>query len=273
MRPSASSGRGGALLRLARWPNALIAAAGVLAGAWWARGDLLSRATWLAVLSAAALTALANATNDIADLEIDRSAHPERPLPRGELGVREASALAVIGAIVGVGAAAVIAPALGALASAVALAMALYSWRIKRAGLPGNLLVALLASLPFLWGAWSAGSPRAAAPLVLLAIPLHLAREIAKDLDDAAADAPVRRTLPVRFGIPVARAALVIALLAFLAALVPFAPGRPRFAVAVLPVLALAVLGALRALRGQRGGPLLFKSAMVCAILSLAAAR
>ena len=266
-------GRGGALLRLARWPNALIAAAGVLAGAWWARGDLAAGPTWLAVLSAVALTAVANASNDIADVEIDRAAHPERPLPRGELSVRDATVLAVAGAAVGAGAAALLAPALGALAVGVALAMALYSWRIKRAGLPGNLLVALLASLPFLWGAWSAGDPRAAAPLVLLAMPLHLAREIAKDLDDAAADAPVRRTLPVRFGPAVARGALLLALLAFGAVLVPFAGERPRFAIAVLPVVLLVVLGALRALRGERGGPLLLKSAMVCAILSLAAAR
>ena len=266
-------GRGGALLRLARWPNALIAGAGVLAGAWWARGDILVGATGLAVVSAIALTTVANATNDIADVGIDRRAHPERPLPRGELTMREAAALAVLGAVTGVVAAALVAPTLGALALAVVLAMTLYSWRLKRAGLPGNLLVALLASLPFLWGAWSAGHPRAAAPLVLLAVPLHLAREIAKDLDDAAADAPVRRTLPVRFGPTVARGALLLALAAFVAVLVPFAAGRPRFALAVIPVVLLSVLGALRALRGQRGGPLLFKSAMVCAIISLAAAR
>ena len=267
-RPSA-----GALLRLARWPNALLAGSGVLAGAWWAGGDVAGRAAWLAVLSAAALTAVANATNDIADVAIDRTAHPERPLPRGELTVRHAAAVAVAAALLGVVAGTLARPVLGALAAAVAVAMAGYSWRIKRLGLPGNVMVALLASLPFLWGAWAAGRPREALPLVLLAAPLHLAREVAKDLDDAAADAPVRATLPVRYGPGIARGVLLGALLLFVAALVPFAAGRPRFAAAVLPVLLLSGAGALRACRGQRGGPLLLKSAMVCAIVALVVAR
>lgn len=266
-------GTTGALLRLARWPNALIAAAGVIAGAWWARGDLADPAVWLAVLSAMALTALANATNDLADVEIDRVAHPERPLPRGELSGAQAERFASAAVFAATLSALLVSYALAATTLVVAMLMVLYSWRLKALGLVGNVTVAVLASLPFLWGAWAAGAARAALPLVLLAAPLHLAREIAKDLDDAAADARARRTLPVRYGARVARGALLVALAAFVAVLVPFASGRPRFAVAVLPVIVLAAAGALRAFRGQRGGPVLFKSAMVCAIISLVAAR
>ena len=263
----------GAWLRLARWPNALIAAAGVIAGAWWAHGDLSRGAVWLAVLSATGLTVVANAANDLADVEIDRVAHPDRPLPRGELSMEQAERLAQAAVFVGAIAALLVDYVLGALALVVAMVMVVYSWRIKRQGLPGNVVVAVLASLPFLWGAWAAGDARAAAPLVLLAVPLHLAREIAKDLDDASGDAPVRRTLPVRYGPGIARGALLVALAAFAVVLAPFAAARPRFAIAVSPGLLLAAAGALRALRGRRGAPALLKLAMVWAIASLAAAR
>ncbi|MBK5188530.1 MAG: UbiA family prenyltransferase, partial [Gemmatimonadaceae bacterium] len=68
-----------AALRLVRWANALIAAAGVVVGAWWAGwGDVSTIA--LASLAAIALTAAANSWNDLADVDIDRVAHPERPL-------------------------------------------------------------------------------------------------------------------------------------------------------------------------------------------------
>src|SRR3954464_3551952 len=81
--PSASLRAGAAVADLVRWPNALIAAAGVFTGAWYAAGDVTAPATaWLA-RAAVALTAVANAADDVADREIDRVAHPERPLPSG----------------------------------------------------------------------------------------------------------------------------------------------------------------------------------------------
>lgn len=270
--PSADEAR--AVLALVRWPNALIAAGGVVAGALWAAGRGAPLAPLLFAAGAAtALTALANAFNDFTDREIDRVAHPERPLPSGTLRPFTALAVAATGAISGIVLAALARPALGALSAAVATLMVVYSTSLKRHGLPGNLVVAVLASLPFLYGAWAAGRPEAASALLALAIPLHLAREIAKDLDDAPGDAGVRRTLPVARGVAAARAALVAALVIFLAALAAMAWRRPRFAVAALPVVVLSCVAAWRATRGQRGGPLLFKSAMVCALFSLAAAH
>src|SRR5689334_17162382 len=63
-----------AALRLARWPNALMAAAAVVLGAAWAGG--VRSATWLAASAALALTGFANAVNDLHDVDIDRLAHP-----------------------------------------------------------------------------------------------------------------------------------------------------------------------------------------------------
>ena len=260
-----------AWLALVRWENSLIAAAGVLLGAWWAGGEPLSGAPLLAAGAALALAAYTYAHNDLADLAIDRDAHPERPLPSGTLQPKHAVLVTRAAPVVAIPLAMAARPALGVLSIGVLLGMLEYDRSLKQRGLPGNLLVAVLASLPFLYGAWSVGAPRRALPLLAVAIPLHLAREIAKDLDDAAADAGRRRTLPVAFGETAARAALVVALLVFLTALVPLALRTPPFALLIVPSLALCALAARRSLNGERGGPFLFKSAMLCAMASLVA--
>ena len=262
-----------AIASLVRWPNALIAAAGVALGAWWAGGRVGDARVIAAMVAAVALAAFANTTNDLHDEEIDRVAHPHRPLPGGLLSVRQAQLIAIIAAVNGLVAATIAREGLGALTVVVLAAMYFYSRAFKRFGLPGNLLVALIASLPFLYGGWAAGAPRASLALVALAIPLHLAREIAKDQDDAVADAPARSTIPVRHGPRAARVALAIALLAFCALLVPWVQRWPVFAVLISPALAMSALGAHRALRGMEGSPSRFKLAMVLAMASLVALR
>ena len=254
---------GSAALQLVRWQNALLAAAGVLFGAWWARGESSGGRALLAAASAIGLAAFANTVNDLFDVDIDRVAHPERPLPSGAMSTAEARRIAAVAAVMGLASALAARPELGALSLAVLLIMLEYSRWIKRHGLAGNLVVAVLASLPFLYGAWSAGRPSAALPLLLLATPLHLAREVAKDLEDVEGDLLRRRTLPLAAGFGVARGVLAAALLAFLAALAPFVAPRPLFAALVAPAVLLCVLAARRSFDGRRGGPLLLKSAMV----------
>ncbi|GAC1515136.1 MAG: geranylgeranylglycerol-phosphate geranylgeranyltransferase [Gemmatimonadaceae bacterium] len=262
-----------AILVLVRWQNAAIAATGVLVGAWWCGGRLTARRTIAAALTAVALTALANAYNDYCDWRLDAVAHPERPLPRGELteksALRVAIASGAFAMIGGLAAGAIV----GALTPLVVATMILYSIRLKYWGAIGNAIVAVLASMPFAYGGASAGQALLAVPLVIVAVPLHLAREIAKDLDDASADAAVRRTVPVVFGTAAARRALAAALLMFIVALAVFARGRPLFAVVAAPALWLTLLAGRRALAGVSGAPRLFKVAMVLALVALMITR
>lgn len=261
-----------ALLRLARWPNAVLAATGVAFGAWWVGwGDGTRIAC--AALGAACLTATANAWNDLADVDIDRRAHPGRPLPSGLVSEGAARRFAAAAGLAGVALEALGAPALGAASVVVLALMFAYSPWIKRTGLPGNVLVAVLASLPFLYGGWVVGRARSAIVLVLIAIPLHLAREIAKDLDDAPADAGSRRTLPLSAGVTAAIAVLAAASFAFLLLLVPLAAARPIFAVAAVPAAALVLYAVAIAVRGRRGSPLVFKLAMLCTMAAFLTLR
>jgi geranylgeranylglycerol-phosphate geranylgeranyltransferase len=258
-----------ALLALIRWENALLSACGVLVGAWWAGAAVLSTSTLLAALAAMALTAVANAENDYQDRDIDRVAHPGRPLPRGALRPEDARTTVAVAAVISIASSLALGIGMAVATVAIIAVMLIYSRVLKARGVLGNVTVGLLASLPFLYGAWSAGRPFAALPLVGVAIPLHVAREIAKDLEDADADARTRRTLPVAHGAQIARVVLAVALGLFIVMLWPLIAERPRLGGFVMPALLLVGLAAARAWRGRRGSPSLFKAAMACAMASL----
>lgn len=254
-----------ALFEIARWENALMAALGVLFGAWWV-GWGNERPIAFAILAALPLTAAANVWNDIADVSIDRRAHPRRPLPSGRLGIVTARRFAASAALAGVVLASGVDASLGALTVVVVVLMFAYSNGLKRAGLVGNVTVALLASLPFLYGAWAAGKPAKALVLVAIAAPLHFAREIAKDIEDAPSDAATRNTLPVTGGTELAAAVLIASLIVFIMLLLPWVVARPLLALALVPAAGLIVYAVWCSLRGRRGSPLAFKLAMLCAM-------
>ena len=262
-----------ALATTARWQNALIAALGVFVGAWWGARDVTRAPTLAAALAAVALTTYANAFNDLLDIEIDRRAHPRRPLPSGAVRPAAVRALAIGAAFLGVGLAWIARPSLGYLSLAVVSLMTLYSTTFARLPLVGNLVVSLLASLPFFYGAVTVGSARDGLALVAVAVPLHFARELAKSLDDAVADAPYRRTAPLVLGRPATRVLILVSLAIFVWRIVALAPADSRLRIFVVPALVICVMASTRALAGRSGAPLLFKTAMLAAMAALVVAR
>jgi geranylgeranylglycerol-phosphate geranylgeranyltransferase len=255
-------------LALVRWRNAALAAAGVCAGAWWSGGAITGR-VGLAALAAIALTAVANTTNDLADIEIDRVAHPERPLPSGAISPRAAMRVAIACSVAALALTVLVDLWLGMLTLSVVAIMWGYSARLKRHGIPGNVAVALLGSLPFLYGGWAVDERAKGVLLVMVAAPLHFAREIAKDLDDATADAGARRTLPVTSGVGAARAAVVGGVIVYAVAVALLARAHPLFATMLVPTIFLAGLATRRLYLGREGSAGLLKAAMVVAIVAL----
>ena len=255
-------------LALLRWRNALLAGAGVSAAAWWSAGRLTGGVA-VATLAAFALTAVANTTNDIADAEIDRVAHPERPLASGAIGAGAAMRFAIGCSLIAMLLTALVAWWLAVITAGVLAVMWTYSTSLKRHGVPGNLAVAVLGSLPFFYGAAAVGQGRKGAILVAVAAPLHFAREVAKDLDDAEADGSTRRTLPVTRGGRTARTAVVGGLIVYAAAVALLATAFPLFALLLVPTIFLAALAVRRLYRGQTGAAGLLKAAMVVAIAAL----
>ena len=88
------------------------------------------------------LSSSAMVFNDLFDLEVDRVNAPQRPLPSGLLTKAEAVAWGLFLGVVGVILAAIIHPLAFALSLTLWVLGFLYNWKLKAAGLWGNLLSA-----------------------------------------------------------------------------------------------------------------------------------
>lgn len=215
---------------LARLGNVFMAALGTLAGGYGATGEPVILPLALAMLGTMLGVAGGNAINDARDADIDRHAHPNRPIPRGDLRPRDA----VVAGWGLLGASALVLAATGKLATLVLgvlfiLGLAWYEYRLKPRGLQGNLAISVIVGGTFLLGATAVmptgpGALERLVPLVgwtplifaTLAALATLAREIFKDLQDQEFDAAWRQTLPLKIG---ARTAFTLARLFLLLAI------------------------------------------------------
>jgi geranylgeranylglycerol-phosphate geranylgeranyltransferase len=128
--------------------------------------------------------------NDYFDLEVDRINSPERPLPSGLLTPQEAITLGILTALVSLGIAWSFHPFVAVLTLVVWLLGFLYNWKLKAAGLWGNLIVAVNVALTFIMGGIAVGQPwnKFVLAFGLIAFFFDLAEEIAGDAMDAEGD-------------------------------------------------------------------------------------
>lgn len=128
--------------------------------------------------------------NDYFDLEVDRVNSPQRPYASGRLSQSEMIALGGLTALVGLGVAWIIHPIAFILSLVTWVLGFLYNWKLKAAGLWGNLIVSISVAMTFILGGFSVG--QAANPLLwifaLIAFVFDLAEEIAGDAMDMAGD-------------------------------------------------------------------------------------
>ncbi len=136
------------------------------------------------------LSSSAMVFNDYFDLEVDRINAPRRPLPAGFLSGTEVIVLGVILALVSLAIAWSFQPLVFLLCLVAWLLGFLYNWKLKSAGLWGNLIVSLNVAATFLFGGVAVGNPWN--PMVwtfgLIVFFFDLAEEIAGDAMDAEGD-------------------------------------------------------------------------------------
>ncbi|NTV64166.1 MAG: UbiA family prenyltransferase [Oscillochloris sp.] len=136
------------------------------------------------------LSSSALITNDYFDLEVDRINAPQRPLPAGILTPNEVLVLGVLTTFLGMAAASAFGPLALVLSQIIWVLGFLYNWRLKAAGLWGNLLVAVSVGITFILGGIAVGQPWN--PIVwifaLMTLLFDLAEEIAGDAMDAEGD-------------------------------------------------------------------------------------
>ncbi len=212
----------------------------------------------LAVLVVALVSAAGYVINDYFDVDIDSINKPWRPIPSGRVPAKAAYALALTLFTIGTALSALIGPLCFTLALLNSILLYAYSAKVKRTGLPGNMLVAFSSFCSILYGglacAEAAGNPVIAAPSLIpaaYAFLLILGREIVKTVEDVKGDAACgARTLPVIMGV---RGAVIVAdaLLAIVVAisvlpLVFLGYGLAYAVLALLGVDAIAVWTAVK---------------------------
>ncbi|MFA5944531.1 MAG: geranylgeranylglycerol-phosphate geranylgeranyltransferase [Candidatus Thermoplasmatota archaeon] len=264
---------------LMRPGNGLMAAFGALVGLVVARSGPLPLHSWIAApLAAFLLAGFGNVLNDVRDANIDAKAHPERPLPSGRIRAADAKSWAFILLALGLYEA-YVAAGLPTLAFAVvnALALAGYELWFKRAGLPGNVVVALLVASTFAFGAVATGTEAQGWGLLWLLIAMaflaNVARELLKDVEDQDADRGERTSLPLQAGPGAVRilafflvnAAVLLSILAFLQS--PIAWWQPWLGILALADLLFVVASCLAWMHVGQSQRLL-KLAMLLALVA-----
>lgn len=169
----------------------------------------------LSMIVVAAFTAGGNALNDYFDRNIDRTAHPRRPIPSGRVSPSLAFGLSVVLFSTAQVVSLYISLESVAIVAASVLVMAAYEKRLKAEGFAGNLAISWLTGALFLFGGAAVDRLDLAWILAALAFLATLGREIVKDIQDMEGDRGTRRTLPMRVG---AHRAGVVASASYLAA-------------------------------------------------------
>jgi geranylgeranylglycerol-phosphate geranylgeranyltransferase len=268
------------VLRLVRWANLLIAAAGVLAGGWIAlRAIQLPAALGLAALSAMAIGAVGNTWNDIRDVGADRVNRPgARPLAAGQVRRGSADLIVFDGSLFALVLAGVVGGWQILVAAAALGVMFAYSPLLKPRPLVGNLTVAVLAGSPPFFGALAVGRPAAGVVPWILAAWLHLVREVVKDVEDEPGDRTIgRRTLPIVAGPRRARVGAAAAALLFVPAsvLLPWSAGygAAYFVIALMAQMAVLIAATWLVLGTVQRVSIVLKGAMVIGLVALVAGK
>ncbi len=155
----------------------------------------------LAAFAASLVMASGNIINDIYDIDIDRVNKPLRPLPSGKISIKEA----YIYYFVLIAASVLISSLLNEKAIAIVLVSILilfiYSKYLKRIPLVGNVTVAFLTGLVFIYGGIVVENPVAAIVPAVFAFLINFIREIVKDVEDVEGDRQAGViTFPIKFG-------------------------------------------------------------------------
>ncbi|MGC9050917.1 geranylgeranylglycerol-phosphate geranylgeranyltransferase [Pyrobaculum sp.] len=158
----------------------------------------------MALLAASTFLAEAGlfAHNDLANLEEDRVNRPDAPLVKGDVSVEAARLVAYGSLALGAALAAILGPAPLAIYTAAAVFGVLYNSRLKRVPLAGNLTVAFLTSMTYIYGMAAAGAASAVLNLLFASsLVANLGRELVKTAMDYEGDLKAGvTTLATRIG-------------------------------------------------------------------------
>ncbi|MCL2509878.1 MAG: geranylgeranylglycerol-phosphate geranylgeranyltransferase [Methanomassiliicoccaceae archaeon] len=191
-------------LRLFRFGNGIMGILGVIVAAFMAVGFDIGDHVQNLVISCFVILAFmagGNSLNDYIDIEIDRTGHPDRPLPRGEITPRTARTIGISGiAIACLLSVAMLSVVITVVVVIAAALMVSYELFLKQRGFVGNITIAVLTGMIFLFGGAVVGNIWGNVIVAAMAALVSIGREIAKDIQDMSSDEG-RKTLPMMIGV------------------------------------------------------------------------
>ncbi len=191
-------------LRLFRLGNVLIGSFAILIAAFMAAGTSMID-YWgnliIGFFVVFCFIAGGNSLNDYVDVEIDRTAHPTRPIPSGQLTAIQARnigvGMLVLSALLSL---LTMDPYSIAIVIIAVILMFSYEMYSKQRGLIGNITIAVMSGMVFLLAGALVGDWTANIAVGGMAALVTVGREISKDIEDMDSDIG-RRTLPMSIGV------------------------------------------------------------------------
>lgn len=146
-------------------------------------------------------TGAGNAINDYFDHKIDAINKPERPIPSGRISLKTALIYSVSLFVLSSIMAFIIGIIPGLIVVLSAILMYLYAKRLKTSCLIGNLSIAFLTGLCFVFGGVVLNAVELSIILGVYAFLMTMAREIVKDMEDVEGDSVEgASTFPIKYG-------------------------------------------------------------------------
>ena len=143
---------------------------------------------FLAAFAASFALAAGNIINDIYDIDIDKTNRPLRPLPSEKITIKEAYGLYIFFITISIAISFLINEMALVIVLVSILILFIYSKYLKQIPLIGNITVASLTGLVFIFGGVVIENPVAAIVPAVFAFLINLIREIVKDMEDVEGD-------------------------------------------------------------------------------------
>jgi geranylgeranylglycerol-phosphate geranylgeranyltransferase len=209
------------------------------------QGEFSSAKIFLAAITASLTMSAGNIINDIYDLNGDKINHPGRPLPSGIISLQSAYIYYFILLAVSLFLSSYISNLNFAVNLLAIFLLYLYSYKLKRIALTGNLVVSLLTGLAFIYGGIAVNNIYHSIIPALFAFLINLIREIVKDMEDAEGD--MREgiiSFPSKYGVRTAKNTIIaLSVLLILFTFFPYINGNyGRYYIAVILILVIPVL-------------------------------
>ncbi|MCL6495848.1 MAG: geranylgeranylglycerol-phosphate geranylgeranyltransferase [Ignavibacterium sp.] len=155
----------------------------------------------LASIVAAIVAASGNVINDLFDIEIDKIAHPDRPVANGNLKIIEAKIFYIVLIIIAISISLILSYQLLIITLFALTLLYFYSFILKKIPLFGNTIIAFLTALAFLFGGIAVDNISGAVIPAIFAFLINLIRELVKDAEDYEGDKTYDvNTIPIKYG-------------------------------------------------------------------------